>query len=110
MKPSGECQKKHLVIVGGYARGSCCRYANKIVKNIPPNVTFLGEADENKLFELYARCKGLICTAIDEDFGLTPVEAFASGKPVIAVNEGGYRETVTPQTGILVDSNVDSII
>ena len=46
-------------------------------------------------FELYATCKGFICTALDEDFGLTPLEAMASGKPVVAVDEGGFRETVT---------------
>ena len=34
----------------------------------------------------------------------------ASGKPVIAVNTGGYRETVTPDTGILVQPDVQSII
>ena len=48
-------------------------------------------------------CRGFICTAIDEDFGLTPLEAMASGKPVVAVDEGGFRETVTPQTGVLIE-------
>lgn len=103
--------EEYLVIAGGYASGDhAASYAKEIVKNIPPNVTFLGEIGEDKLRELYARCKGLVCTAIDEDFGLTPIEAIASGKPVVAVNEGGYRETITPQTGILVDADVDSII
>lgn len=39
---------------------------------------------------------------MDEDFGLTPVEAMASGKPVVAVDKGGFRETVIPGTGLLV--------
>ncbi len=34
----------------------------------------------------------------------------ASGKPVVAVNEGGYRETVTSETGILVAPKVESIV
>jgi glycosyltransferase involved in cell wall biosynthesis len=34
----------------------------------------------------------------------------ASGKPVVAVNEGGYRETVTEQTGLFVEPNVDKIV
>ena len=34
----------------------------------------------------------------------------ASGKPVVAVNEGGYRETVTEQTGLLVEPDVDKIV
>ena len=60
--------------------------------------------DNKELRELYANCKGLIATAIDEDFGMTPVEAMASGKPVIASNEGGYKETIVDGiTGRLID-------
>jgi glycosyltransferase involved in cell wall biosynthesis len=47
---------------------------------------------------------------MDEDFGLTPLEAMASGKPVVAVDEGGFRETVTPETGIFVNASQDIII
>jgi glycosyltransferase involved in cell wall biosynthesis len=61
--------------------------------------------------ELYAKCKGLICTALDEDFGLTPIEAMASGKPVVAVNEGGFRETVVHgKTGLLVEADRDELV
>src|SRR2546429_8368825 len=60
----------------------------------PRNVEFLGEVDDSKLRDLYATCRGLIATSQDEDFGLGPVEAMASGKAVVAVDEGGYRESV----------------
>jgi len=71
----------------------------------------LGEVSEEELIDLYAQCKGLICTAMDEDFGLTPVEAMASGKPVVAVKEGGFLETVVDGvTGRLVEARSDSII
>jgi len=44
---------------------------------------------------------------MDEDFGMTPVEAMASGKPVIAADEGGYKETIiNGKTGILIH-NID---
>jgi glycosyltransferase involved in cell wall biosynthesis len=103
--------EEHLVIVGGYADGDhAALYAEKIRKNLPPNVRLCGEVGEDDLRNLYARCKGHICTALDEDYGLTPLEAMASGKPVVAVNEGGYRETVTERTGLLVEPNVDQII
>ena len=47
----------------------------------------------------------MITTSQDEDFGMNAVEAMASGKPVIAPDEGGYRETVVHgQTGILIDA------
>jgi glycosyltransferase involved in cell wall biosynthesis len=100
-----------LIIVGGYSEGDHqSLYAAKIQESLPSNVSLLGEVPEDRLIDLYARCKGLICTAMDEDFGLTPLEAMASGKPVVAVDEGGFRETVTPQTGLLVDASGDIII
>jgi glycosyltransferase involved in cell wall biosynthesis len=100
-----------LIIVGGYAKGDHAeRYAKNISNELPYNVNILGEVSEQELIDLYARCKGLICTALDEDFGLTPVEAMASGKPVIAVNEGGFRETVTVETGIFITPSVQNIL
>ena len=101
---------ERLLIVGGYAEGDhSSPYAKKIRQNLPANVEVLGEVPEHELMDLYARCKGLLCTAEDEDFGLTPVEAMAAGKPVVAVNEGGFRETVTAETGMLVDADPGEI-
>jgi len=102
--------EEHLVIVGGYAQGDHASvYAGKIGLSLPPNISIRGEVPEKELVDLYAKCKAHICTAIDEDYGLTAVEAMASGKPVVAVNEGGYRETVNEQTGLLVEADVDKI-
>ena len=82
-----------------------------MVENIPDNIEIRGAISEDELIDLYARCKGLICTAKDEDFGLTPVEAMASGKPVVAVNEGGFKETViNGRTGLLVEANKDDLV
>ncbi len=97
---------ERLVIVGGYAAGDHAgRYAARLMKDLPENVEIRGEVSEEELIDLYARCRGHICTALDEDFGLTPVEAMAAGKPVVAVDEGGFRETVTADTGVLVDAD-----
>ena len=66
---------------------------------------------EEELIRLYANCKGFITTAIDEDFGMTPIEAMASGKAVVAINSGGYLETViNNSTGILVSEDINEII
>jgi glycosyltransferase involved in cell wall biosynthesis len=103
--------EEKLIIIGGYAAGDhATGYFKRLEHLLPPNVTMAGEVTEQKLVDLYATCKGLICTAMDEDFGLTPLEAMASGKPVVAVDEGGFRETITPQTGFLTESSQDKII
>jgi len=103
--------RETLIIVGGYSTGDhATDYAKKILNNLPGNVKILGQVSEKDLIDLFARCKGLICTSFDEPFGIAPLEAMASGKPVIAVNEGGFCETVTPETGILVHPDAESII
>ena len=103
--------EEKLLIAGGYTEGDhASAYVQKIMRDLPPNVTILGEVSEEKLIDLYSRCRALLCTAVDEDFGLTPLEAMASGKLVVAVDEGGFKETVTPETGVLVHPDIDAII
>jgi glycosyltransferase involved in cell wall biosynthesis len=63
---------------------------------------FVGRVSDPELAELYARARVLIMTAIEE-FGLTSVEAQASGCPVLAFGAGGALETVVDgETGVLV--------
>ncbi len=59
-----------------------------------PKVEFLGWQSEVELAKLYARCRALIFPGI-EDFGIVPLEAMASGKPVVAFGRGGALETVS---------------
>jgi glycosyltransferase involved in cell wall biosynthesis len=101
-----------LVIVGGYAEGDhATNYVEKIKNDIPRNVEIRKPMLEEELANLYSNCKGFIATAMDEDFGMTPVEAMASGKPVIAVRDGGYLESmINGVTGILIDANVYNLI
>lgn len=96
--------REKLVVVGGYSHyrsDRAWKYAERL--DPPPNVEMRGEVSEAELIQLYARCRGLVCTARDEDFGMTPVEAMASGKSVLAVDDGGYRESVVAGvTGFLL--------
>ncbi|MDP1722238.1 MAG: glycosyltransferase [Candidatus Gottesmanbacteria bacterium] len=76
------------------------------------NVEFLGSVSDEKLGRLYAGAKALIFCALDEDFGMVPVEAMAHGTPVIALAQGGIVETVIDgKTGILFDTpTVESLV
>ncbi len=57
------------------------------------NIEFCGRVSDRELRELYARSRALVMPG-EEDFGITPVEALASGKPVIALGRGGVVESV----------------
>jgi glycosyltransferase involved in cell wall biosynthesis len=99
-----------LLIVGGIAFGDRAeQYLEKISGSLPPNVQLLGNIPEKELIDLYSRCRGFIATSVNEDFGMAPVEAMASGKPVVAVNEGGFRESVVEGTGRLVSADAGSL-
>jgi len=101
--------RERLVVVGGAQLGID---PDRLVRSLDPpaNVEFLGEVPEPKLLDLYAKCRGLVAVSEDEDFGLTPVEAMASGKAVVAVDEGGYRETIIPgKTGWLVPPAAEAL-
>jgi len=104
--------EEKLIIAGGYAKGDhALKYAEIIRHNLPENVELRGEVTEEELIDLYARCRGYITTAMDEDFGMTPIEAMAAGKPVVAAKEGGYLESmVDGVTGMLVEADVENII
>ena len=58
------------------------------------DVTFEVDPPDGRLSELYRSCALLLFTARNEDFGIVPLEAMASGAPVLAVDSGGPRETV----------------
>ncbi len=62
------------------------------------HVEFLGEQSDATIAEMYAGCRAVIFPG-EEDFGIVPLEAQASGKPVIAYGAGGVLETVIPLNG-----------
>jgi glycosyltransferase involved in cell wall biosynthesis len=63
-----------------------------------PTVEFLGSRPDGEVSALYSRCLALLFPGV-EDFGIVPLEAMASGKPVIALGRGGVTETVVPPGG-----------
>jgi glycosyltransferase involved in cell wall biosynthesis len=70
---------------------------------IKTHITGKDWIDDNDLNKLYASAKIVVCLARNEPFGLISLEALACEVPVIAVDEGGYKETVVDKkTGYLV--------
>jgi glycosyltransferase involved in cell wall biosynthesis len=68
-------------------------------------VEYLGSLPDADVTRLYAECRAFVMPG-EEDFGITPLEAQASGRPVIALDRGGATETVVPldrpnATGVL---------
>jgi glycosyltransferase involved in cell wall biosynthesis len=58
-----------------------------------PTITFKGFVSDDKLPDIYAGARAVIFPG-EDDFGIVPVEAMASGKPVIALRRGGATETI----------------
>ncbi len=96
-----------LVLAGGLSSryADFEEYYKKLKAMKAKNVIFKLNPTNKELRELYSRCTAVLVSAINEDFGIVPLEGMASSKPVISVNEGGFRETiVNRKTGFLVKS------
>jgi glycosyltransferase involved in cell wall biosynthesis len=89
--------QERLVVVGEGPEGArLARYAGA-------NVSLLGTVDDDELRWLYASCRAVV-SASYEDYGLTPVEAAAFGKPAVVLRDGGFLDTVVEeQTGVFFD-------
>jgi len=87
--------EKRLVVVSG---GSDMPRIKKMAERVK-NIDILGWVDDEKLRDLIGRCMATIYIPRDEDFGISPVESMAAGKPVIGVQEGALLETVGESGG-----------
>jgi glycosyltransferase involved in cell wall biosynthesis len=130
--PSGISQKKQVVVVGnnepqkdlGLAvlslaqinkkdrpalviaspRNSDMLPIKRLAKNKEVVLKLLTDLDQNSLRRVYSESLLTLALAHLEPFGLSVVESLACGTPVVAVNEGGFKETVLDgKTGRLVD-------
>jgi glycosyltransferase involved in cell wall biosynthesis len=79
--------KRKLVVIGG---GEMLEELRRLAG---PTVKILGAQPFEVLKQHYAECLALIFPG-EEDFGMVPVEAMASGRPVVAFGRGGATETV----------------
>ncbi len=83
----------------------------RLEKKSKKNIEFIGLVSDERLKEYYAHCQAFIFPQ-EEDFGITAVEAMASGRPVIAYQAGGALETITPGiTGLFFkDQTKESLV
>lgn len=90
-----------LKIVGdGPERGRLERQAGK-------NIEFLGLVSDCKMPDIYSRAQAVIFPQ-EEDFGIVPLEAMASGRPVVAYRGGGALETIVEnETGVFFDEQTE---
>ncbi len=93
------------LIVGGQGRDRA-----RLEAMAGPTVQFIGYVPDEDLPDLFARCRAFIFPGL-EDFGITPVQAQAAGRPVIAFRGGGALDTVIPgKTGLLfAEPTVESL-
>ncbi len=92
--------EKQLIVASG---GSDLSRLKRIANNAT-NIHFTGWVSERQLIDLVGKAIATIYLPLDEDFGISPVESMAAGKPVIGVAEGGLLETVVDgETGFLIE-------
>jgi glycosyltransferase involved in cell wall biosynthesis len=78
--------------------------ARRLHRMAGPTVSFTGRVSDADAARILARAQALVVTATEE-FGIAAVEAQAAGRPVIALHEGGLRETVIDgETGVFFDA------
>lgn len=71
------------------------------------NIDIRGYVSSKELEELVGKCIATIYIPVDEDFGMSPLEGMAAGKPCIGVNDGGLKETIVhKKTGFLCPEDI----
>jgi glycosyltransferase involved in cell wall biosynthesis len=100
--------RPRLTVIGD--RGQCGPALQRLAGSTGVKLELLTGVPYETVVERYQRAAVVACAAEDEPFGLTPLEAMAAGTPVVAVDSGGYRETVDhKRTGLRVPRDADSL-
>lgn len=104
---AGKYKDYKLILAGSMSSRykDFAEYYEKLKAMKARNVIFRTNPTDTELAEMYSDATAVLFTAINEDYGIVPLEGMASYKPVISVNEGGPKETIVDgKTGFLVNS------
>ncbi|WP_435178034.1 glycosyltransferase [Halorussus sp. AFM4] len=83
---------------------------DRLERIAPGNVQFVGYMPEEEKIRRLGEAKAVVFNAMNEDFGMVPVEAFASGTPVLGVNEGYTKyQVLDGENGLLHEPDAASI-
>lgn len=101
-------QKYRLILAGALSEDKFYKQYSERVENFASRVgdiKIMTEITDAVSRDLFSTCTAVLYPPINEDYGIVPLEAMASGKPIIAKNEGGPKETIVDkETGFLVDN------
>jgi glycosyltransferase involved in cell wall biosynthesis len=108
-------KKYDVFFVGAKDKINGYMFLQKILTNYPTPLTVFYLQDDNnpflsdrELVKVYNQSKIALCLSYNEPFGIVPLEAMSCQVPVLAVDEGGYKETIdTSKTGYLLPRDVD---
>ncbi len=112
-KEGNNKKKKQILFMGAKIDANGFLYVKKAMRFLPQDYTLkvldisdIKFVSDIKLSSFYRESFVFVSMSFNEPFGLAPLESMACGTPVIALNQGGYRETVEDSlTGYLVSKN-----
>lgn len=97
-------KRPRLTIASNYQEPAEKAYLQQMSRDAGVDLRLLNKIGDDVLVQLYNQAQATVCSSVMEPFGLTPLESMACQTPVIAVAEGGLRETIIPgQTGLYID-------
>ena len=87
---------QYRLVIAGMVDAKSAAYFERLRGLAEPGgaIDFHIDPTDVQMQDYYQRCTAVLFTAFNEDLGLTPMEAMACGKPVVAVDRGGPREVV----------------
>ena len=102
----GEAQRPRVLIISNYQEPRELAFLTALAAQCGVQVEFKVNVPDAELLDWYARAGCMVYAPVREPFGLVALEAMAAGAPVVAVNEGGVRETIVDGvTGVLAPRN-----